>query len=275
MLEDRFKEITRGSKTPINALGRVVLASIHVFTVAVDQAGGILMMLGSVVVQAFRPPIRWRQIIAQMQVIGVSSLFIVVLTGAFTGMVFALQSGRAFSLFRAETLTGAVASISIARELAPVLTALMVTARAGSAMAAQIGTMQVTQQVDALIAMSVNPINYLVVPRVLAAVMVLPLLTAVFDLVGALGTYVVGVKLLRIDEAIFLGKIYYYVDVPDFVQGLFKSAVFGLILSIVGCYKGYSARGGAEGVGRVTTQAVVIASVAILIGDYFLTALLF
>jgi phospholipid/cholesterol/gamma-HCH transport system permease protein len=256
-------------------MGRVVLALIRAFSVAVDQAGSMLLLLGSVVAQLSRPPVRWRLMIQQMQTIGVSSLFIVFLTGTFTGMVFALQTGRAFSLFRAETLTGAVASLSLARELAPVLTAIMVTARAGSAMAAQIGTMQVTQQVDALIAMSVNPVSYLVAPRVVAAVLTLPLLTAVFNFVGVLGSYVVGVKLLRIDQAVFLNKIYYYVDVPDIVQGLVKAAVFGLILSIVSCYKGYSATGGAAGVGRVTTQAVVISSVAILVGDYFLTALLF
>jgi phospholipid/cholesterol/gamma-HCH transport system permease protein len=123
--------------------------------------------------------------------------------------------------------------------------------------------------------MAVNPLNYLIMPRVVATVLVLPLLTALFDFIGALGSYIVGVKLLQIDEAIFLQKIYYYVDVPDVLQGLFKSAIFGLILSTVGCYKGYSATGGAEGVGRVTTQAVVIASVTILVADYFLTALLF
>lgn len=248
---------------------------IQVFSIGIDQTGRMLILLWQVLFQLLKPPVRWKLMLQQMHFIGVSSLFIVVLTAAFTGMVFALQSGRAFALFRAETLTGAVASISIARELAPVLTALMVTARAGSAMAAQIGTMQVTQQIDALISMAVNPINYLIVPRITACVMVLPLLTAVFDFIGVLGAYVVGVKLLRIDEAIFVEKIRYYIDVSDILQGLFKSAIFGLTLALVACYKGYTAKGGAAGVGLVTTQAVVISSVAILVGDYFLTALFF
>jgi phospholipid/cholesterol/gamma-HCH transport system permease protein len=261
--------------TPIQVLGRVILAIVHAFSVAISELGNILLLLKTTAIQAVTPPLRWKLTVYQMHFIGVSSLFIVVLTGAFTGMVFALQSGRAFALFQAETLTGAVTSLSISRELAPVLTALMVTARAGSSMAAQIGTMQVTQQVDAIISMAINPVNYLVVPRVVASVLVLPILTAIFDFIGVLGAYVVGVKLLRIDQAIFLQKIYYYTDIADLVQGLFKSAIFGLILSLIGCYKGYSASGGAEGVGRVTTQAVVIASVSILVADYFLTALLF
>jgi phospholipid/cholesterol/gamma-HCH transport system permease protein len=260
---------------PIGSVGRFVLAILQTFLVGIHQTGRILLLLWEVIVQAAHPPIRWRLILQQMQFIGVSSLFIVVLTGAFTGMVFALQSGRAFALFGAQTLTGAVACLSIARELAPVLTALMVTARAGSAMAAQIGTMQVTQQIDALASMAVNPVNYLIVPRVLASIMVVPILTSVFDFVGTLGTYVVSVKLLDIDQAILVQKIRYYVEVQDIVQGLFKSVVFAIILSLVSCYKGYNAKGGAAGVGLVTTQAVVISSVAILVSDYFLTALLF
>jgi len=262
-------------KVPVINLGRVVLAIIHAFSLGIREAGSMLLLLWNVSLQAVTPPIRWKLLVQQIQFIGVSSLFIVVLTGAFTGMVFALQSGRAFALFQAETLTGAVASLSISRELAPVLTSLMVTARAGSAMAAQLGTMQVTQQIDALASMAVNPIHYLIVPRVVASVLVLPLLTALFDFIGALGSYVVGVKLLQIDEGVFLQKIRYYVDVSDIVQGLFKSLFFGLILAVVSCYKGYHAEGGALGVGRVTTQAVVISSVSILVSDYFLTALLF
>ncbi|HLG20001.1 MAG TPA: ABC transporter permease [Bdellovibrionota bacterium] len=266
---------TSAVRGPVQEIGRAVLALIQAFTSGISEAGSTFLLLKEVAIQLFSPPVRWRLALQQVQFIGVSSIFIVVLTGSFTGMVFALQSGRAFALFRAETLTGAVASIAIARELGPVLTALMVTARAGSAMAAQLGTMQVTQQVDALISLAVHPVHYLIVPRVLAAVVALPLLTAVFDFVGALGTYVVGVKLLQIDEGIFVQKIQYYADVPDIVQGMFKAAVFGLIIAIVSCYKGYYAHGGAAGVGRATTQAVVISSVAILVSDYFLTALLF
>ena len=262
-------------KTPVHGVGRAVLAFVHAFSIGIAEAGRMLVFLWQVGLQTFVYPIRWKEIMTQIQFIGVSSLFIVILTGAFTGMVFALQSGRAFALFRAETLTGAVASISMSRELAPVLASLMVTARAGSAMAAQIGTMQVTQQVDAMISMAVNPLHYLILPRVIACLLVMPILTAIFDFVGVLGAYVVGVKLLRIDEGIFVQKIRYYVDVSDIVQGLFKSAIFGLLLATISCYKGYTASGGAAGVGKVTTQAVVISSVAILVSDYFLTALLF
>jgi phospholipid/cholesterol/gamma-HCH transport system permease protein len=263
------------TEKPIGDLGRFVLDVLRSFLEGIRQTGRIVLLAWAVAKAVVHPPIRWKITVAQMQFIGVSSLFIVVLTGAFTGMVFALQSGRAFALFGAETLTGATACLSIARELAPVLTALMVTARAGSAMAAQLGTMQVTQQIDALTSMAVNPVNYLIVPRVIASLLVVPILTAIFNFVGALGTYVVAVKILEINQAIFIEKIRYYVEVADIVQGLFKSVVFALILSLVSCYKGYNARGGAAGVGLVTTQAVVISSVAILVSDYFLTALLF
>ena len=268
----KLSEVT---EKPIGDLGRFVLAIIHAFLVGIHQTGRIFLLLWAVILAVAHPPSRWRATIEQMQFLGVSSLFIVVLTGAFTGMVFALQSGRAFALFGAETLTGATACLSIARELGPVLTSLMVTARAGSAMAAQLGTMQVTQQIDALTSMAVNPVNYLIVPRILASIMVVPILTAVFDFVGALGTYIVAVKILEINQAIFVQKIQYYVEVQDIVQGLFKSVIFAIILSLVSCYKGYNASGGAAGVGLVTTQAVVISSVAILVSDYFLTALLF
>ncbi|MCB0326903.1 MAG: ABC transporter permease [Bdellovibrionales bacterium] len=218
---------------------------------------------------------RWSVIIDQMRFIGVSSFFIVFLTSAFTGMVIALQTGRAFALFQAETLTGAVTAISLSRELAPVLTALMITARAGSAMAAQLGTMKVTEQIDALSTMAVNPLGYLITPRILAAIMMMPVLTGLFDFIGMGGSYLVGVGLLNIDQAIFTEKIRYYMHIPYIIEGLFKSIFFGAILSSVSCYMGFHAKGGAAGVGRVTTRAVVISSVSILVADYFLTALLF
>ncbi len=261
--------------SPVSELGKAVIAIVHSFMVVIDQAGRTGVFLFQVLHQLFTGPIRWGLIVKQMHFVGVSSLFIVMLTGAFTGMVLALQTGRALALFSADTLTGAVAVMAITRELGPTLTALMVTARAGSAMAAQLGTMKVTQQVDALVSMAVNPIGFLIVPRIVATILVVPLLTALFDFIGTLGSYVVGVKLLQIDEAIFLHNLTYFVDVPDLVEGLFKSAVFAFILSLISCYKGYTASGGAEGVGRATTQAVVISSVLILVNDYFLTALLF
>lgn len=245
------------------------------FVRCLEQLGELTLLAWQVMRGSVTPPLRSQLIFNQMQFIGVKSLFIICLTGLFTGMVFGLQSGRAFRLFNADTLTGAVTGLSLARELAPVLSALMVTARAGSAMAAELGTMRVTQQVDALLAMAVNPVHYLVIPRVVATVLVMPLLTGLFNLVGGFGSYLVGVKLLDINAGIFMSKLSWYVDIADLVQGLFKACCFGFILALVGCYRGLQAHGGAKGVGEATTSAVVIASVAILVSDYFLTALLF
>ena len=223
----------------------------------------------------FRPPVRFRLFFKQMEFIGVGSLFVVLLTGLFTGMVLALQTYHAFRMFSAESLVGATVALSMTRELGPVITALMVTGRAGSAIAAEIGTMRVTEQIDALDVMAINPVQYLVVPRLVAGVIMLPLLTAISDFVGVIGGYLVGVRLLGINSGLFMNKIYDYVEIDDIYNGLTKAAVFGLILTLVGCYKGFYTRGGAEGVGRATTQSVVLASIMILMGDYVLTALMF
>jgi len=260
---------------PVSISGNIVLGILRRLVANLKGVGSFFMLAGETVQWIFRTPIRFRLIFNQMEFVGFKSLFIVLLTGAFTGMVFALQSGRAFMRFNAETMTGAVAALSIVKELAPVMTALMVTGRAGSAMAAQLGTMRVTEQIDALESMAINPTSYLIVPRVVAATLVLPLLTAIFDIVGITGSHIVGVHLLKIDSAIFMDKIRWFVDVYDVVEGLFKAAFFGFALSLIGCYKGFNTHGGAEGVGRATTEAVVIASVTILVSDYFLTALLF
>ncbi len=170
---------------------------------------------------------------------------------------------------------GATVALGMTRELGPVLTSLMVTARAGSAMAAEIGTMKVTEQVDALYVMAANPIQYLIVPRVIAGVIMVPFLTVISDFVGIVGGYFVGVGLLNINAGIFMKNITKMVELSDIFNGLVKAACFGLILSLVGCYKGFHTTGGAEGVGRATTEAVVLASITILISDYFLTALMF
>lgn len=257
------------------SLGNAVLTTLGGFQRSVIETGRMLIMLWQSCKYTFTPPIRWRLIVDQMQFVGVGSLFIVVLTATFSGMVFALQSGRAFAIFGAESLTGSVVMMTLTRELAPTLTALMVSARAGSAMAAQLGTMQVTQQIDALSAMAVNPVGYLVAPRIIGTVLTMPLLTSIFNFVGMLGAYIVSVKLLKIDEGGFLEKTRYYVDINDFVQGLFKSIFFGAILALVSCYQGFQARKGAYDVGRRVTMAVVISSVTILVADYFLTAILF
>ncbi|MEZ4705080.1 MAG: ABC transporter permease [Bdellovibrionota bacterium] len=259
----------------ISLLGRLVLWPCRLLPQWLTAFGHFFTFIAKSFWISFTSRPRWSVIIDQMRFIGVSSFFIVFLTSAFTGMVIALQTGRAFALFQAETLTGAVTAISLSRELAPVLTALMITARAGSAMAAQLGTMKVTEQIDALSTMAVDPMGYLVTPRVIAAVLMMPVLTGLFDFIGMWGGYLVGVGLLGIDQATFMEKVRYYMHVPYIVEGLFKSLFFGALLSSISCYMGFHARGGAAGVGRVTTRAVVISSVSILVADYFLTALLF
>ncbi len=218
-----------------------------------------------------KKPLRWGNLIKQMDFIGVRSVPIIMLTGVFVGAVFALQTGKAFSMFNAESLVGATLGLSLAREIAPVFTALMVTARACSAMAAEIGTMRVTEQVDALETLAVNPIHYLVVPRVVSATIMTPLLTAIFGLVGIIGAWFVGIHLLEISESSFFDRLYYYVDIDDFIGGLIKAAVFGFLISVISCFEGYTTKGGAKGVGTSTTKAVVISSVTVLIVDYFLT----
>ena len=216
-------------------------------------------------------PWRWNNLTRQLVQIGVDSTPIILLVSLFTGAVFALQSGYAFRLFNAETLVGSTVGLSLTREIAPVFTSLMVIARVGSAMAAEIGTMRVTEQVDALESMAVDPYHYLVVPRVVAAIVMVPLLTVVFNFVGFLGAYLVGVGLLGIPEGPFLTKMEYYVDGDDLYGGLFKAVIFGFLLALISCYQGYKTEGGAAGVGRSTTRAVVISSVTVLVVDYFLT----
>jgi phospholipid/cholesterol/gamma-HCH transport system permease protein len=238
-------------------------------------AGEIALLFSQTVLWALRPPYRPRLIFQQMEFVGVKSLNVVILTGSFVGAVFSLQSYYGFSLFGAESLVGSTVALALARELAPVITSLMIIGRAGSAMAAELGTMKVTEQVDALMVMAVNPIQYLVVPRVIAGIVMLPFLTILANFVGILGGYLVGVYILGINSGMFIGRIIDYVDFSDLGIGLVKSAVFGLILSLVGCHQGLKTTGGAEGVGKATTQAVVVASVLILVTDYFLTALLF
>jgi len=240
-----------------------------------SQMGGIGTMFLQSVYLSFRRPFKFDNIFKQMEFIGVHSLLVVVITGVFTGMVLALQSSYGFRKFGAEGLVGVIVTLSMTRELGPVLTSLMVTGRAGSAMAAEIGTMRVTEQIDALSVMALNPIKYLVVPRVVASFLMLPILTVISDFLGIIGGYIVGVKMLGINEGAFMNRIEKGVDLADIYNGLVKAAVFGIILSVISCYKGYNTRGGAEGVGRATTEAVVLSSVTILISDYVLTSLMF
>ncbi|MCS7280013.1 MAG: ABC transporter permease [Desulfobacterota bacterium] len=241
----------------------------------IQELGLAGMMFFQCVVLTFTRPFKFDYLLKQMEFVGVKSVPVVLLTGTFTGMVLALQTYYGFSKFGAEGLIGITIALSMTRELGPVLTGLMVAGRAGSAMAAEIGTMRVTEQIDALLVMALNPVKYLVVPRVLASFAMLPVLTIIADFLGISGGYIVAVKLLGVDESAFLNRIYRYLEFQDIYVGLVKSACFGVIFSVVACYKGFYTKGGAEGVGRATTEAVVVSCVTILIADYILTSLLF
>ena len=236
--------------------------------------GNYSLLVFRALTSALVPPWRLRGVLRQMEVVGVDSIFVVILTGLFTGGVFTLQVIYGFRMFSAESLVGPTVALGMCRELGPVLTALMVTGRVGSSMAAELGAMRVTEQIDALTVMAADPVKYLISPRVLAGFLMLPLLTAVSDFTGILGGYVVAVA-KGVDGGQFIGRIQDHVMVADVVNGLIKSAVFGGILTSVGCYMGYYTKGGAEGVGRSTTSAVVISYVAILVSDFMMTAIMF
>lgn len=223
---------------------------------------------------AIRPPYRFRLLIEALEFLGVQSIFIVGLTGTFVGGVFSLQLVNGFRQFGAENQVGAAIGLALARELAPVFSALMITSRAGSAMATEIASMRVTNQIDALTTMSVNPVQYLIAPRVIAATLATPIMALLAFLVGLAGAYLVGVHLMGIDGGIFIARVTWVVDLDDVLQGLLKAAVFGFALTMIACRQGFYAEGGAAGVGRATNRAVVQASVAILILDYLLTAIM-
>jgi phospholipid/cholesterol/gamma-HCH transport system permease protein len=240
-----------------------------------DELGDMARMLANTLKWLVKPPYRLHNLFKQLEFVGVKSLFIIVLTGLFTGMVLALQGFHGFRKFGGTAILGGVVGLSMTRELGPVLTALMVTARAGSAMAAELGTMKVTEQVDALLTMAVHPLHYLVVPRLLAGMIMVPLLTVVDIFVGVVGGYFVSIYLLHVDPGTYVQRMLEMIEISDLTNGLFKSFIFGLLMALICCYEGLQARGGAEGVGLVTTRAVVFSGMAILAGDYILTALLF
>jgi len=237
--------------------------------------GRIILLLYATLRGMLRPPFEIRNIVRQMLEIGVNSLPVVLITAVFTGMVLALQSYTGFKRFGAEGLVGTVVALSMTRELGPVLSALIVTGRAGAAMAAELGSMRVTEQIDALEAMATNPVKYLVVPRFLSGMIMLPALAVVTNIVGIIGGYMVSVVLLGTNATSYLRATWNFLQFQDIYSGLIKACFFGAAFTLISCYKGFYTKGGAEGVGRATTGAVVISSMTILISDYFLSAWLF
>jgi phospholipid/cholesterol/gamma-HCH transport system permease protein len=221
-----------------------------------------------------RPPFRPRNYIEAIEYIGFGSLAIVILVGAFTGMVMSLQSVFAFRLFGLEEFAGGTTGKALAMELAPVLTALMLAGRAGAGIATEIGTMRISEQIDALESMAVHPVQFLILPRLVAGFLVAPILSLTFFVVGMAGAYLVAVINLGVDHGQFIANIKELLVITDVIQGILKSAVFGFLVVLVGCYQGFHATGGGRGVGIGTTRAVVIGSVSVLICDYFLTEVL-
>jgi len=237
-----------------------------------EGIGLLLTLTFHTVAWIIRPPYRVSLLLAAMDFMGVQSVFIVSLTGIFSGMVLSLETVDSLSKFGAQGVVGSVVAISLTKEISPVFASLMVTARAGSAMAAEIGNMRVTEQVDALTTMGVSPIQYLLSPRLVAAVLMMPLLCVLYTAVGMCGAYFVAVKGLSVDPGIFTANIEKDLVVNDFMMGAIKAAVFGFLIAAISCSRGFSASGGARGVGLATTQAVVQSSVAILVANYVITS---
>jgi phospholipid/cholesterol/gamma-HCH transport system permease protein len=241
----------------------------------IGDAGRLALFVGATVARLFQRPFRLIELVVQIEFIGARSVGVVLLSAIFTGLVLALQGYNVLVRFGSENLVGSLVALSLLRELAPVLTALMVTARAGSAMAATIGNMAVSEQIDALKSLAIDPLHYLVVPRMLASVATLPLLTALFSLAGIGAAYLFGVTVLGLDGLAFMSNVRSSVEWSDVAIGLWKSLVFGALIAWIASFRGYHTRGGARGVGRATSRTVVESAVLILSGDYVITALLF
>lgn len=251
--------------TVIRRLGSTVLTLLQ-------EAGRMQIFLLEALGLFFVPPYRPRSIIKQLQFIGVKSSSIILLTGAFTGMVLGLQGYYTLRKFGSESALGSAVALSLVRELGPVLTALMVSGRAGSAITAEIGIMRITEQLDALDSMAINPMHFVVMPKMIAGLLAVPLLTAIFDVIGIWGGYLVGVVLLGVSSGSYFSGMVQSVETLDVNGGIVKSLVFGLTITLVACYKGYNTGRGAEGVSRATTQTVVLSAVLVLGWDYILTS---
>jgi phospholipid/cholesterol/gamma-HCH transport system permease protein len=253
---------------PLAKVGRATL-------VFLARIGAVAIFTIRATSHCFRPPFYLRHIGRQMLDIGYYSLPVVGMTALFTGMVLALQSYTGFARFSAESAVATVVVLSMTRELGPVIAGLMVAGRIGASMAAEIGTMRVTEQIDALHTLSTNPMKYLVAPRLIAGTTMLPLLVLVADIIGVFGGYIVGVYKLDFNAATYLKQTFDFLEFMDVFSGLVKAAAFGFLISLMGCYHGYNSDGGAQGVGRATTNAVVSASILILVFNYAITELFF
>jgi phospholipid/cholesterol/gamma-HCH transport system permease protein len=251
----------------IRSLGAGVLSALR-------GLGRSFVFLADAFAMIFVPPFKFRVMLRQLRFFGNKSLSVICLTGAFTGMVLTLQLYYTLRKFGAEAMLGPAVALSIIRELGPVLSALMVTGRAGSALAAQIGIMNITEQIDALRSMALNPMRYLIVPNIVAAVISFPLLTSIFDTVGIFAGSAVASGLFGINSATYFSQMQDFVAMEDIRIGLYKALSFGVIVSWVSCYKGYYTGYGAEGVSKATTAAVVVSSVLILVWDYFLGSII-
>ena len=255
-------------RPPLQAIGHGVLALF-------EAVGRLSLFALEATSHCARPPFYPRLLLRQMVEIGFYSLPVVGLTGLFAGMVLALQSYTGFSRFSAESTIPTVVVLSITRELGPVLAGLMVAGRVGAAMAAEIGTMRVTEQIDALTTLSTNPHKYLIVPRLLAGLLMLPFLVLVADIIGVFGGYLVSIYKLGFNPEAYITNTFEYLEVMDVASGLVKAAVFGYLIALMGCYHGFHSRGGAQGVGKATTNAVVTGAILVLIFNYIITEAFF
>ncbi|WP_026989067.1 MlaE family ABC transporter permease [Fodinicurvata sediminis] len=252
----------------LTPLGRTFLSFLQV-------TGRLVIFSGRALSHCVRPPFYPRLIARQMIEIGYYSLPVVGLTAIFTGMVLALQSYTGFARFSAESAIPNVVVVSITRELGPVLAGLMVAGRIGAAIAAEIGTMRVTEQIDALKTLATNPFKYLIAPRLIAGMTMLPVLVLIADIIGVFGGYLVSIYSLGFNPSNYINNTMDFLHAQDVISGLVKAAVFGMLVTLMGCYHGYHSRGGAQGVGRATTNAVVSASILILCANYIVTGLFF
>ncbi len=253
---------------PLALIGRSFLSLLF-------SIGDLTLFTWRTIFQGISGPYYPRAIIRQMIDIGYYSLPVVGLTAIFTGMVLALQSHTGFSRFEAESAVATIVVLSMTRELGPVLAGLMVAGRVGASMAAELGTMRVTEQIDALTTLSTSPFKYLIWPRVIAGLLMLPVLVLVADIIGVMGGFLVGVYKLGFGPVEYLNSTFDYLETQDVVSGLIKAAVFGFLVALMGCYQGYHSRGGAQGVGAATTKAVVSASIMILTANYIVTEVFF